>query len=214
MPESEPPILDTMILQGFSFGMPDGLDILLTGLGVPVVRFPEQIYNRDENSIPLGDDHSHLSELAQGIRYFKRKSLALPAREAVRYQTCLVNANQQLPRFLERGSLRIEQLDIQDLIKRDRLEQEEAIDPGEAACLALAHRSGGMAVFVSSDGAAGKVAEDLGVQLITTFDVLERWLQQTQPTLEDLERVLMGLTQARFGFKSSMAEALRSKIQY
>ncbi len=208
MPDHKRPILDTMVLQGFSFATANSLDILLIGLEISTVFCPEQIYNCDEDQDAPDQD---LSEFARGIRFFRRGSQLSPSSEANRYKTCLQHCAAQLPGFIDQQKLRIEKLEISDLLERERLELVEQVDPGEAACLALARRTEGSAIFVSSDSAACDVAEKLGVQIITTFDILMNWIRLEKPNLETLDQVLIGLQQARFGFDSKQTALLKKQ---
>lgn len=47
-------ILDTVVLRVMSFAHRDGLDILLQALGTQVTRCLAEVYNRDEDAVPLG----------------------------------------------------------------------------------------------------------------------------------------------------------------
>ncbi len=209
MPEDSPPVLDTMILHGFVFGLEDGLDVLLTGLGVPSARLPAEVYNRDEESLPLSDgDEALMSEFAIGMRYAKRKAMTLAAREAARYETWLANAKAQLPRFLERGSLIIDTLEVEELAQRILLENEYGIGRGEAACLIIAKRGG--ARFISSDEEACKAATALGVPYCTILDVLEGWVTQSKPNAEAIDRVINGLRDAKFALTTDQIESLQT----
>jgi hypothetical protein len=153
MPEAEPPVIDTVVLRVMAFAHPEGLDILLKALRVSRARFPAEVYNRDEDVLPLTALDDTLSELARGLRYARRRAQALPSAQAERYRTWLMHA-EQLPRHLERGSLFVDPLEIEDLSRREALMQMFGIDLGEAACLVLAARSRAPALFLSADEAA------------------------------------------------------------
>ncbi|MGA9381711.1 MAG: hypothetical protein WBV73_23355 [Phormidium sp.] len=208
-------ILDTVVLRVMSFAHPRGIDILLETLNISSARFPAEIYNRDENSRPLEEDDEGLSELGKGLRYAQRQIQQLPNTdvEALRCRKWLRNA-QQLPRHFQQGSLVVETLTVEELNEREILQKQyPKCHKGEAACLVLAKRYQGQAVFLSSDGGGCKVAEDLGIPYLTLKDILQVWVEQKQPTLEEFERLVNGMKNAKKGLKKAFVDELRQKLQ-
>lgn len=61
-------VLDTVVLRVFAFAHPQGIDILLAALNISQAVFPSEVYNLDENSLPLNAHDETLSELARGLR--------------------------------------------------------------------------------------------------------------------------------------------------
>ena len=210
MPEPSS-ILDTVVLRTLAFAHPDGIDILLTAVQVSQARFPAEVYNQDEALLPLNQPDGTLSELARGLRYAQRQVLVKPETEAARYTTWLQHA-QQLPRHLQRGSLSVDPLLVRELARRQGLMQIYGISRGEAACLTLAERDKAQAIFLSSDDEACKVAQQLGIAYLTLTDVLELWVKQEKPTLEQLRGLVSGLRQARFGLTEAYVKSLEVQL--
>ncbi len=46
-------VLDTVVLQAMSFSDPDGIAILFEGLAISKARFPAEVYNQDERTLPM-----------------------------------------------------------------------------------------------------------------------------------------------------------------
>lgn len=211
MPEVAPPVIDTVVLRVMAFAHPEGLDILLQALAVPRGRFPAEVYNQDEDALPLGANDESLSELARDLRYTRRQNQILSAAQAERYKTWLTNA-QQLPRHLKRGSLYVDPLELDDLPARETLRQAFGIDLGEAACLVLAARSGTPALFLSADEAACRAAEAQGIPYLTLLDVLSAWVERHRPSGDELDRLLNGMKRAKYGLRESFAAKLKSLL--
>lgn len=204
-----PPVLDTMVLQAFVFGHPDGGAVLLDALAVRAARFPAEVYNADEDQLPPGAGDGALSEFARGIRYARRKIATLPQPQAERFATWLRNAR-QLPPLLERGSFYVDPLDVGELPQREALSARFGIGRGEAACLTLALRQEANAVFLSSDAKACKAARDLGVAFLTVVDVLESWVGRVRPAERDLDALIDGLAAAKFSLGRQEEDRLRA----
>lgn len=209
MPEAEPPVIDTVVLRVMAFAHPDGLDILLRALSATRARFPAEVYNRDEDILPLTARDETLSELARGLRYARRRVQALPSAQAERYRMWLTHA-EQLPRHLERGSLFVDPLEIEDLPRREALMRTFGIDLGEGACLVLAARSRVPALFLSADEAACRAAQAQDIPCLTLLDVLEGWVKQERPSQLELEVLISGMKGARYGLSASFVERLMS----
>lgn len=205
-------ILDTVVLRVMSFAHPRGIDILLEALNVSAARFPEEVYNQDENSRSLKENDEGLSELAKGLRYAQRQIRQRPPAEAQRYQKWLRNAL-QLPRHLNRGSLIVESLTVEELYEREILQQKyPKCDKGEATCLVLAKRYQGQAVFLSSDKKACQVATELGIPYLTVPDILKSWVEQKQPTTEEFDAFVKGMQAAKCGLEKSFVDELRQRL--
>lgn len=202
------PILDTVVLRVLAFAHPLGLDILLETLNVNRLRFPAEVYNQDEASLPLDVSDESLSELARGLRYAQQRVLNLPTISATRYQTWLTNAG-QLPGHLERGSLVVDPLILDELPRREALQTQYGIGRGEAACLVLAERYQSIAVFLSSDTAACQVAQTLGIAYQTLPEVIELWVDRRSPAVELFDDLVGGMRDARFGLSASFVARLR-----
>jgi predicted nucleic acid-binding protein len=202
-------IADTVCLRVMSFAHPQGIQILLNGLNTQSVRFPAQIYNWDEDSIPIEENDDHLSELARGLRYAQRQ-ISKPSGQQARYQRWLTNA-QQLSTHKDRGLI-VDLLTIEELQEQEKLllkYQKDGCDRGEAACLVLAQRYQAQAVFLSSDKKACKVAEKLGINYKTLPDILEKWVQQHQPNHAELDTLIQETSDATFRLKDSLLIKLR-----
>lgn len=209
MPEAGPPVIDTVVLRVMGFAHPEGLDILLDALGVSRARFPTEVYNRDEDALPLNALDGTLSELARGLRYARRRVQVLPSAQAERYRTWLAHA-EQLPRHLERESLFVDPLAVEELPQREALMQVFGIDLGEAACLVLAARSMVPALFLSADEAACRAAQAQGIPYLTLLDVLETWVERERPAVSEVERLVDGMRRAKYGLHTDIIERLKS----
>lgn len=205
MPE---PVLDTVSLRVMAFAHPDGIAILFNALGMNQARFPAEVYNHDENALPLDVDDATLSELARGLRYARRQVAARPANDAARYATWLTHAT-QIDRHLVLGSLVIDPLTVHELPLRDRHRAEFGIGRGEAACLALAQHLGAASMFLSSDTVACQAAAALGVPFLTLQDVLMAWVKRVHPSLADVDSLIAGMRAARFGLAPELVDTLR-----
>jgi len=209
MPEAGPPVIDTVVLRVMAFAHPEGLDILLRALNAPKGRFPAEVYNRDEDVLPLTAHDDALSELARGLRYARRRAKTLPTAQAERYREWVENAR-QLPPHLERGSFYVDPLEVNDLPKREALMGEFGIDLGEAACLVLAARSQVPALFLNADEAACRAARAKSVPYLTLLDVLEAWVERERPAVSELERLLDGMRRAKYSLRIDIIERLKS----
>lgn len=212
MPEPAPPVVDTVVLRVMAFAHSEGLEILLNAFGVPQARFPAEVYNRDEDALPLSALDDSLSELARDLRYARRRADTLPTAQAQRYRVWLENAR-QLPPHFERGSLFIDPLAVDDLPKREALMKEFGIDLGEAACLVLAVRSRAPALFLSADEAACRAAKDQGIPYLTLLDIFEAWVRRERPTPAVLEALISGMKRAKYGLSGAFVERLTSLLQ-
>lgn len=206
------PVLDTMVLQALGCGHPSGLSILFRALNVSRLRFPPEVYNQDEDSVPLERRDRGISEFGRGLRFARRRASDLPASEASRYRTWLENAG-QIGEYLEAGQLVIDSLEIPGLQQRENLKARFGIGTGEAACLALALEDAAPAIFVSSDQNACRVAARIGVPFLTLFDVLDRWIATTQPASTYFEEIVAGMVQARFQVPDANLQILRAKLE-
>jgi predicted nucleic acid-binding protein len=206
-----PPVLDTNILRSFVFAHPSGLEVVLRGLRCAVAQTPLEVYARDEENAGLEQTDEDFSELARGLRMARRKARDLPSTEALRYQTWITNAQQRV-QHLERGSLLLCPLTVPELLERDRLQRTHLIGRGEAACLVLAQRADAPAVFVSEDDEACKLAVQLGVRIVMRQALLIRWLEDIQPSIDQLEVLILGLERARFTLSARDAQALRAMV--
>ena len=209
MPEH---VLDTVVLQVMAFSDPAGVTILLQGLAATQVRFPAEVYNWDQDSLPFDAADDDLSEFARGLRYAVRQTRALPAAEGERYATWLRHAD-QLARHRAEGSLVVDPLRIEELPHREDLIEEHGIGRGEAACLVLVERYRATGVFLSSDADACDVARRLGLAYITVPDIIEAWVKHSRPTQERLDALIAGLRAAKFGLKGELIEKLRKIVR-
>lgn len=205
------PVLDTVVLQVFGFGYPHGLDLLVQVLGVEQARFPAEVYNEDEEALPLYRGDEELSELARGLRYAQRRVKEAPQKEATRYQRWLDNAT-QLFRHLNEGTLYIDSLNVDDLLRREMLMDQYGIGRGEAACITLAERHRVQAVFVSADEQACRVAQEEGLPCTTIHDILERWVNVFQPERDEFDALITGMREARYDPGEGFVEALRRQL--
>lgn len=203
-------ILDTVVLRVMTFAHRDGLDILLQALGTQVMRCPAEVYNRDEDAVPLGDPDDSLSELARGLRYARRQ-LQEQAHALNRYRTWLDNAT-QIVQHLNHGSLIIDPLLLEELPRREDLRNLYGIGRGEAAALTLVERYHPDAVFLSSDKQACSVSQRLGFPHLTLYDVLDQWASRVSPTRGLFDVVVSGMEMARFKPDAQRIAELRHRL--
>ncbi|MDY7002776.1 MAG: hypothetical protein SWX82_02045 [Cyanobacteriota bacterium] len=193
-------IIDTVVLRVMAFAHPEGLNILLEALNASSARLPSEVYNLDEDDCSLkGKD---LSELAKGLRYAKREGR----------RVWLSNA-EQLSQHFQQGTLIIETLSLEEIEERVNIELQYKIGTGESACLVLARRYQALAVFLSSDKKACKIAEGIGISYLTLQDIIEIWVEQKQPTLEELNFLVNGMENANFRLPGNFLEQLRQRCQ-
>ncbi len=205
------PIVDNVVLRVMSFAHPNGLDILLAAIDSRLLLIPAEVYNFDQSSIALNESEESLSELARGLRYATRKVNELPLREAIRYQIWLKNS-EQLAEHQSQQSLQIQTLTLEELDKRDELQQVHLIGRGEAACIILAQRYELQAVFLSSDEEACKVAELLGINHTTILEILDSWIVNLHPSEELFEELITGMKMAKFGLKEIDFTQLKNRF--
>jgi hypothetical protein len=203
------PVLDTMVLQAFGFGHPEGIETLLRILLVERARFPAEVYNGE--TLPLTEDDEDLSELALGLDYAERQIRTRPWVEAERFESWIDNAS-QLEEHLRGGSLEIDPLRVEELPEREDLMETYGIGRGEAACLVLAQRHGAPAVFVSADQEACEVADEIGIPRATIRDLLERWVNVFSPPVEEFDAMIEGLRRARFDPGEDFVASLRERL--
>lgn len=203
-------ILDTVALRVMTFAHRDGLTILQESLSALRLSCPGDVYNHDERTIPIEMSDEGLSELARGLRFAERRVSASVA-DAQRYQRWLDNAA-QLAQSLESGSLVVETLSLDELLRRDELTAVYGIGTGEAACLALMERQRRMGVFVSSDHSACRVAAELGLSFVTLEDVLDRWIRRLGPAEQEFESMIEGMRMARYTVPNNVLTHLRTLI--
>lgn len=204
-------VLDTVVLRVFAFAHPQGINILLSALKTESACFPTEVYNQDENSLPLNASDEELSELARGLRYAQRKAQTLPGLQGQRFQVRLLNAI-QLTRHIQAGSLFIEPLEIEELPRRERLGELYGIGRGEAACLVLSERTLQKAVFLSSDERACQAAQALGISFLTIPDVLINWVSEMCPRAELLQELIDGMRNASFAVPESLYQQLQEML--
>ena len=204
------PVLDTMVLQAFGFGHPEGIETLLRTLLVKRARFPAEVYNGE--TLPLTEEDEDLSELALGLRYAERQIRTRPWDEAERFHEWIENAS-QLKAHLRDGTLEIDPLYTEELPEREDLMETYGIGKGEAACLVLAQRHSAPAVFVSADQEACEVADEIGIPRVTIRDLLERWVNVFSPPVEDFDAMIEGLRQARFDPGEDFSDFLRERLE-
>jgi hypothetical protein len=203
------PVLDTMVLQAFGFGHPEGIETLLRILQAQRARFPAEVYNGE--TLPLTEDDEDLSELALGLDYAERQIRTRPWVEAERFESWIDNAS-QLEEHLRSGSLEIDPLRVEELPEREDLMETYGIGRGEAACLVLAQRHGAPAVFVSADQEACEVADEIGIPRTTIRDLLERWVNVFSPPVEEFDAMIEGLRRARFDPGEDFVASLRERL--
>lgn len=195
-----------------AFVHPHGVAFLLQAVGAVRARFPAEVYNLDEDALPLSEDDAALSEFARGLRYARRQAASLPLPDAELYATRLAHAA-QVRDHLALASLARDPLTVDDLLLREQYRDTFGIGRGEAACLVLARRYGATALFVSSDATACQISGDLGVAHITLPQVLAAWVDTTRPTLAELDALIAGMRAARFGLSQAMIADLQTRTQ-
>lgn len=197
------------------FAHPQGLECVFRAFDISTARFPIEVYNRDEENIPLENTNDEgLSEFGRGLRHAKRQTLILAPRDAMRYQIWLDNAR-QLERYFARGSLIVDPLTVEELQQREILCQTypRQCDRGEAACLVLAQRYQNAAVFVSFDKKACEVAQGLRISYLTRQDFFEAWIDKCQPTLEEFDALVTGMRNAKQSLKPYDFNLYRNRIK-
>jgi predicted nucleic acid-binding protein len=206
------PILDNVVLRVMAFAHPNGLNILLQALAATCLYIPTEVYNRDESTLPINQRDINLSEFARGLRYATRQIQTLPMPQSRRYQTWLDHAD-QVTQHLDQGSLQIQALTLAELDERDIIQNTHQIGRGESACIVLAQRHNLQAVFLSSDSKAYRVAQSFGIDYLTLLDILQRWVSQSHPSLEEFENLIMGMQSAKFSLKETELSKLRSSLR-
>jgi predicted nucleic acid-binding protein len=204
-------VLDTVVLRVFAFAHPQGIDILLQALSTAQAVFPTEVYNLDEDTLPLSSSDDSLSELARGIRYVRRQTQTRAGLRGHKFQSHLENST-QIPRHLQAGSLFISPLSIAEIPRREALIHHFGIGLGEAACLTLAERDLLTAIFLSSDDKACQTAEALSTAYLTIPDVLARWISQSTVSLEQFNELVAGMKNASFAISNKVYEKLRNQI--
>ncbi|MDJ1179549.1 hypothetical protein PJF56_11805 [Roseofilum sp. BLCC_M91] len=205
-------VLDTVVLRVFAFSHPQGIDILLEALNTPQAIFPSEVFNADENNLPLTESDQNLSELARGLRYARRQVQSQPELTRKRFQIRLENAN-QLYHHLQTGSLLITPLELQEIPRREQLMTTHGIGRGESACLTLAERNTSIAIFLSSDEAACQVAQILGIAHLTIPDILRQWILEVNPTLEQFQDLIEGMKNAAFTLPKPIDQELNQLFE-
>ena len=204
-------VLDTVALRTMAFAHPRGVSILLEALAAPSARFPAEVYNQDEDRLPLSAFDDVLSELARGIRFTQRQISALPMSGAQRYRSWLENSTQLTGHFRD-GSLLIDPLTVDEIPRRESFRQDYGIGRGEAACLVLVERYQAQGVFLSSDEPACKVAQHRGFAYVTLAQILESWVDRAKPTEDSLDMLIAGMRMARFGLTEGFAADLKRRL--
>lgn len=205
-------VLDTVVLRVFAFAHPQGIDILLSALDTPQAVFPPEVFNLDEDSLPPGISDENLSELARGLRYARRQVQLQPGLAGQRFQARLENAT-QVPRHIQAGSLFIDPLKLEEILQRENLITAYGIGRGEAACLTLAKRNTGIAIFLSSDETACRVAQTLGISYLTIPDILTAWICQVNPTPELFQDLIDGMRNAKFSIPEAIYQELQQLLE-
>ena len=206
------PVLDTVSLRVMAFANPNGIAILLAALSASQARFPTEVYNKDEDTLPLGADDTELSELARGLRYARQQVTFLPATAAQRYAMWLQHAA-QIPAHLAGATLVIDPITASELPLREQYRAAYGIGRGEAGCLVLARRHGSAVIFLSSDAVACQAATDLGLPYLTLQDMLTMWVDRLGPTVADIDVLVAGMRAARFGLTQAVIDDLHSRAQ-
>lgn len=146
------PVLDVGLLRFVAFTPPVGLPGLLATIAAASARVPAEVYNGDEDAnLPIDD--IGLSVLARDI-------------QTLRHQTVAQHWTVSLRDHLEEGSLIIEVLDVQELPRREQLQDRYGIGRGEAASLVLAERDDAAVVYLSPSGPAFNAARREGLRFI------------------------------------------------
>lgn len=204
-------VLDTVVLRVFAFAHPQGIDILLDALNTPQAMFPSEVYNLDEDSLPLSASDEILSELARGLRYARRQVQLQPGLAGQRFQIRLQNAA-QVPHKIQVGSLFIERLELEEVPRREDLIKNYGIGRGEAACLTLAERNADIAIFLSSDEEACRVAQILGISYLTIPDILTEWINRSHPSPELFQDLMDGMKNATFAIPGTVYQKLQQLL--
>lgn len=205
-------VLDTVVLRVFAFAHPQGIDILLAALNTPQAVFPSEVFNLDEDSLPPDASDENLSELARGLRYARRQVQSQPGLSGQRFQARLENAT-QVPRHIQAGSLFIESLELEEIPRREQLIKIYGIGRGEAACLTLAERNTSIAIFLSSDEAACRVAQILSISYLTIPDILTEWIRRAKPTPEFVQDLIDGMRNAKFAIPDTVYQELQQLLE-
>lgn len=205
-------VLDTVVLRVFAFAHSQGIDILLAALNTPQAVFPSEVFNLDEDSLPPDTSDENLSELARGLRYTRRQAQSQPGLAGQRFQVRLENAT-QVPRHIQAGSLFIELLELEEIPRREQLIKIYRIGRGEAACLTLAERNTSIAIFLSSDEAACRVAQTLGISYLTIPDILAEWIRRAKPTPEFVQDLIDGMRNANFAITDAVYQELQQILE-
>lgn len=87
------------------------------------------------------------------------------------------------------------------------------IGRGEAACLVLAERNTSIAIFLSSDEAACRVAQTLGISYLTIPDILTEWIRQASPTPELFQDLIDGMRNATFTIPNTVYQELQQLFE-
>lgn len=188
-----------------------GLDLLLRALDTRVVRVPQEVYNADEERYSLDEDSRELSELAQGLRLFRRRATGSPPELAARNARWVSNA-QQLHDHLARGSLNIDPLTVEELPLREALMETYGIGRGESAVITLALRDRALVAVLTADTKAGRAAIAEGVAVITLVDVLEQWIARDRPTLTAFSNFVDALARAKYQLPDRERNRLANQI--
>lgn len=205
-------VLDTVVLRVFAFAHPRGIDILLEALNTSQAVFPSEVFNGDEDSLSSNISDESLSELARGLRYAHRQVQSQPGVIGQRFQTRLENAT-QVSRHMHSGSLFIEPLELQEILRREQLIKVHGIAGGEAACLTLAERNMSIAIFLSSDEAACRVAQILDISYLTIPDILTEWIRRAKPTPELFQELIDGMRNADFAILDTLCQELQKLLE-
>jgi len=158
----EPAVVDTVVLRYFLFVARQ--DLLLALLGRPLM-VPRVVFDPDEGDVP----EVAMSEVTRSIR-FQRAAAADPGRLPAAKARAATNAERlrAIHEMHARGDVEVVNLDSDELVLFARLTSIDgarglglrfAIQPGEAACVALAVRRGW--TLVTDDGDALMALEDL-----------------------------------------------------
>lgn len=205
-------ILDTVVLRVFAFAHPKGIDILLGALNTSQAAFPSEVYDLDEETLPLNAPDQILSELARGLRFARCKVQSEPRHKGQRYQAWLENAT-QIPRYIQTGNLLVEPLELEEIPRREKLSKDYGIGRGEAACLTLAERHTGMAIFLSNDEKACQVAQTIGISFLTIPDILAEWIRREHPARELFQELIAGMERASFAIPNAVHQDLQQLLE-
>lgn len=204
-------VLDTVVLRTLAFARSNGIAVLLESLDSEVARFPAEVYNRDENHLPLEDTDEALSEFARGLRHARRGARRAPAADAARYQAWLDNAT-QLDMLFDGGRLVVDPLTVEELPRREDLQDGFGIGRGEAACIVLAERYRASVLFLSSNTKACRTAGELEISFATIEDVLQAFVDQVRPDRDEFEAFVEGLRAAKYTVRPEVLTVLRNRF--